>query len=180
LLDVALGAGALPEELFGVCLRGDCGTVKALRRRALRYFLALRGVASAAPSKLADAADRAIKKIGYAAGDVCGAVAEEYARVLLDLDIPLGENLAALLGGRPNWTFEDLLYLGDDPVADALHEAMVALYMEYVDRTDVQRLGVLDFAAYAVLAALQRGRIARDRAAELLKWVADQALTATA
>ena len=176
---MSLGAGALPEELFGVCLRGDCETVKALRQRALRYFLALRGVASAAPSKLADAADKAIRRVGYAAGDVRDAVVGEYARVLM-LDIPPREDVLMLLGGWPGWTFEDMLYLGDDPVADALHEAMVTLYMEYVDGSDVQRLGALDFAAYAVLAMLQRGRVARNRAAELLKWFADQALSATA
>jgi hypothetical protein len=49
---MVLGAGFLPEGLFDICLLRDCATVKALRQRALEYFLALKGVASGAPPRL--------------------------------------------------------------------------------------------------------------------------------
>jgi len=101
----------------------------------------------------------------------------EYARVLM-LDIPPREDVLMLLGGQPGWTFEDLLYLGDDPVADALHEAMMALYMEYVDGSDVQRLGVLDFAAYAVIKLYAQGRLTEGKAKEVLQRLADLVLEA--
>jgi len=55
----------------------------------------------------------------------------------------------------------------------------MALFMEYVDRADWQQLDVLDFATYATLELLRRMRITRERAAELLKWITDQALSAT-
>ena len=64
---MVLGAGFLPEGLFDICLRRDCVTVKALRQRALEYFLALKGVASGAPAAFAAAADKTIRRIGYAA-----------------------------------------------------------------------------------------------------------------
>ena len=173
---MALGAGSLPEELFGVCHRRDCPVVKMLRKRALRDLLTL---GEPTPSALAAVADKAIKKIGYAAAeDVRGAVVGEYAR-LLSLDIPLGEDVAGLLGGRPGQTLEDLLYRSNDPVVNALHMAAMALYMEYADGADLQRLGVLDFAAYALLELLRRGRATRDHVAKLLSWIADQALSAT-
>jgi len=174
---MALGAGSLPEELFGVCHRRDCPVVKMLRKRALGDFLTL---GEPAPSALAAAADEAIKKIGYAAAeDVRGAVVGEYAKVL-SLDIPLGEDAADLLGGRPGQTLEELLYRSNDPVVNALHMAAMALYMEYVDGSDLQRLGTLDFAAYALLELLRRGRATREHVAKLLNWIADQALEVTA
>jgi len=167
---MGLGSGAIPEEIFGVCLREDCELVKMLRRRALRGVLR-RG----SPSDMLTAAERAVRRIGYAA-DVRGVV-EEYTEVL-SLDIPLNEFAAALLGGEPGQTLEELLYSSDDPVVDALHEAMMAFYMEYVDG-HTQRLDVLELAAYAVLMHLHRGRLDRGRAAELLKWIADRALEFT-
>jgi len=173
---MALGAGSLPEEPLGVCRRGDCPVVKMLRKRALRGFLAL---GEPAPSALVAAADEAIKKIGYAAAeDVRGVVVKEYAG-LLSLDIPLGGDAASLLGGEPGWALEELLYRSDDPVVNALHMAAMALYMEYVGGSDLQRLGTLDFAAYALLELLRRGRAAREHVAKLLSWIADQALSAT-
>jgi hypothetical protein len=151
--------------------------VRSLRQRALfRYFLALKGVVSGAPAAFAATADKTMRRIGYAAAEeeVRSAVVGEYTKVL-DLGIPLGKDVADLLGGRSGWTLEELLYKSNDPVVDALHETMVALYMEYVDGSDLQRLGILDFSAYAVLELLRRGRMARERAAELLSWVADLA-----
>ena len=173
---MALGAGSLPEW-FGICLRSDCSAVKMLRPRALKYFLK-RGSASAAPSAVVAAADWAIRRIGYAsAEDVRGAVVKEYAE-LLRLDIALSEDLISMFGGQPGWTLEELVYRSDDPVVGALHIAMMALFMEYADG-GFHRLGALDFAAYAVLELLRRGLAARGRASELLKWIADQALSAT-
>jgi hypothetical protein len=173
---MTLGAGSLPEETFGICLREDCPTVKMLRNRALKHVLSSSALAT--PSGLLTAAERAVRRVGYAA-DVRGAVVEEYARVL-SLDVSLSEHAAVLLGGWPGQALEELLYQSRDPVVDALHTAMMALYMEYIDGSDVQRLGVLDFAAYAVLELLRRGWMPRSRAAELLSWFADQALVATA
>jgi len=170
---VALGAGSLPEELFGVCYRMDCALVKMLRKRVLRYVISL-GVPSAS-SELIAAVDSAIKRIGYVAEGVHDAVVEEYARVL-QLDIPPREDVFKLLGGQPGWTFEDLLYLGDSPAADALHEAMVALYMRYVEGGDVEKLGVADLAAYATMEFFARGRLSRDATEETLKKIADLAL----
>ena len=168
-----LGAGAIPEEVFGICRRRDCEAVEMLRRRALGNVL--RSGVSAAPSELLNAAKRAIRSIGYVAEDVRGAVVEEYAK-LISLDVPLNENAAALLGGQPGQTLEELIYQSHDSLADALHIAIMALYMEYVDSGDMRRLEVPDFAAYAVLVMLQRGRIARKNAAKLLGWIADQVL----
>jgi hypothetical protein len=173
---MALGAGSLPEW-FGICLRSDCPTVKMLRLRALRCFLK-RGAASAAPSAAEAAADWAIRRIGYiSTEDVRGTVVKEYAE-LLRLDIPLSEDATSLFGGQPGWTLEELIYRSDDPLVSTLHEAATALYMEYVDRTDWRQLDVLDFAAYAVLELLRRGRMAKGRAVELLKQITDQALSA--
>jgi hypothetical protein len=58
-----LGVGSLPEEVFKVCLRDDCLTVRMLRRRALKNFIKL--AASAEFSKLVDVADMTVKRIGY-------------------------------------------------------------------------------------------------------------------
>ncbi len=177
-----LGAGSLPEEVFGACRREDCPVVKMLRRRALRSFLARVG-ASAAPSAFAAAADEAVKRIGYVATDeariaaVRGAVVREYAE-LLSLDVALSENAAALLGGRPGMTLEELIYTSDDRLVGAFHVAAMALFMEYVDSSDWRRLDVLDFAAYAALELVRRGRMARDQAAKLLIWISDKALDA--
>jgi hypothetical protein len=170
---VALGAGSLPEELFGVCYRMDCALVKMLRKRVLRYVARL-GVPSAS-SELVAAVDRAIKRIGYVAEGVHDAVVEEYARVL-QLDIPPREDVFKLLGGQPGWTFEDLLYLGDSPAADALHEAMVALYMQYVEGGDVEKLGAADFAAYAAVELLREGRMPVSKAKELLNQITNESL----
>jgi hypothetical protein len=175
-----LGAGSVPEQVFGICRRGDCSVVKMLRRRALRSFLK-RGVASASPSAFAAAAGEVIRRVGYAAEDaaaVKNAVVGEYAE-LLSLDVALGEDAAALLGGRPGVVLEELLYTSGDRLVGALHEAAMALYMEYLDRSDWRQLDALDFAAYAALELLRRMRITRERAAELLKWITDQALSAT-
>ena len=170
---VALGAGSLPEELFGVCYRMDCATVKMLRKRVLRYVISL-GVPSAS-SELIAAVDSAIKRIGYVAEGVHDAVVEEYARVL-QLDIPPREDVFKLLGGQPGWTFEDLLYLGDSPAADALHEAMVALYMRYVEGGGAEKLSAADFAAYAAIELLREGRIHERKAKELLNQITDLVL----
>jgi hypothetical protein len=173
-----LGAGSVPEEVFGICRRKDCPTVKMLRRRALKSFLK-RGVALASPSAYAAAAGEVIRKIGYAAEDaaaVKNAVLREYAE-LLRLDAALGEDAVALLGGRPGMPLEELLYASGDRLVGALHEAAMALFMEYLDRPDWRQLDVLDFAAYAALELLRRMRITRERAAELLKWITDQALS---
>jgi hypothetical protein len=171
-----LGAGSVPEQVFGICRREDCSTVKMLRRRALRSFLK-RGVASASPSAFAAAAGKVIRRVGYAAEEaVKNAVVGEYAE-LLRLDVALGEDAAALLGGRPGMALEELLYASDDRLVGALHEAAMALYMECLDRPDWQQLDVLDFAAYATLELLRRMRITKERAAELLKWITDQALS---
>jgi hypothetical protein len=171
------GSGSLPEW-FGICLRSDCPTVKMLRLRALRSFLK-RGAAYAAPSAVVVAVDWAIRRIRYApAEDARGAVVKEYAE-LLRLDVALSEDAASIFGGQPGWTLEELIYRSDDRLVGAFHEAAMALFMEYVDRADWQQLDVLDFAAYATLELLRRMRITRERAAELLKWITDQALSAT-
>jgi len=168
---MVLGAGSIPEEIFGICHRSECKIVKMLRHRALRDVL--RSGVSAAPSVL-NAAKRAIRSIGYVE-DAHDAVVEEYAE-LISLDISLNENAAALLGGQPGQTLEELIYQSRDPLVDALHTAIMALYMEYVDSGNMRRLEVPDFAAYAVLAMLQRGRITRKNAAKLLSWITDQVL----
>jgi hypothetical protein len=171
----------LPEEVFSVCLRDDCLTVRTLRQRALKRFI--KQAASAEFSKLVDAADRAVKRIGYVAeqgraASIGDSVVKEYVEVLR-LDIPLNKDVVDLLGGQPGWTLEELVYRSDNPVVGALHIAMMALYMEYVDRSDWRQLDVLDFAAYAVLELHRRDVVNRSRAAELLKQIADQALSAT-
>ncbi len=177
-----LGAGSLPEEVFGMCRREDCPVVKMLRRRALRNFIKLRG-AAATPSAFVAAADEAVKRIGYVVTDeartaaVRGAVVREYAE-LLSLDVALSEDSATLLGGRPGMTLEELIYASDDRLVGALHEILMALYMEYVDSSDWSWLDVLDFAAYAVLELVRRGRMARDQATDLLIWISDKALNA--
>jgi hypothetical protein len=163
--------GTIPEEIFGICIREDCELVKMLRHRALRGVLR-RG--SGAPSELLVVTERAIRRVGYVK-DMRNAVIKEYAKVL-SMDIPLNEFAATLLGGRPGQTLEELVYSSDDPVVDALHTAMMAFLMEYVEGSDLRRLEVLEFAAYAVLMMLHRGRMDRGRAAELLKWIADRAL----
>jgi hypothetical protein len=175
---MALGAGSLPEEVFGVCIRSDCPTVRMLRKRALKNFMGLK-VASAELSKFIDATNKVVKRIGYvpvyeAVRDV---VVKEYAKVL-ELDIPPSEDSVSLVGGQPGQTLEELIYRSDDPLVDALHEALVMLYMEYVDRADWRQLDVLDFAAYAALELLRRGRMVRGKATELLKQITDQALSA--
>jgi len=168
-----LGTGSLPEELFGVCYRMDCALVKMLRKRVLRYVARL-GV-SGTSSELMGAVDKAVKRIGYIAEGVRDVVVGEYARVLR-LDIPPREDVFALLGGQPGWTFEDMLYLGDSPAADALHETMVALYMRYVEGGDVEKLGTADFAAYAAVELLREMRISERKAKELLNQIADMVL----
>jgi hypothetical protein len=169
---VSLGAGSLPEELFGVCRRVDCAAVRRLRREALEE------VVGSNSSDLVEASAEALRRRGYAedAEKVRAAVVEEYAGVL-SLDVQPREDVLLLLGGRRGWTFEDLLYLGGDPVAHRLHEAMVALFMEYVDGGGVERLGAAEFAVYAVLALLQRGRVGRAEAAEAIGRIADWVLT---
>ncbi len=169
---MALGAGSIPEEVFGICRRRDCETVKMLRRRALRGVLKLGALAS--PSELLIAAEGTIRRIGYAA-DVRSAVVEEYAE-LISLGVHLNEYAAALLGGRPGRALEELIYSFRDPLVDALHIAATALYMEYADGGDVEKLGAAEFAAYAVLVMLQRGRIFRNRAAKLIGLITDQVL----
>ena len=175
-----LGAGSVPEEVFGICRREDCSAVKMLRRRALRSFLT-RGVALASPSAFAAVAGEVIRKIGYVVEDaaaVKNAVVEEYAE-LLRLDVALGEDAAALLGGRPGQTLEELVYRSSDPFVNALYVVAMALYMEYADSSNWQRLEVFDLAAYAAFTLLQRGRATRNQAAKLLSWVTDQVLPST-
>jgi len=58
-------------------------------------------------------------------------------------------------------------------VADALHEAVMALYMEYVDGGDVERLGSAEFAVYTTLMRLQRNRMGRS---EAISQIADRVL----
>ncbi len=167
---MSLGAGSLPEEVFGVCYRMDCTVVKKLRREALEE------VVSSISSELLRSSAEALRRRRYAEGaeGVRAAVVKEYARVL-SLDIPPREDVLLLLGGRRGWTFEDLLIYGNDPVADKLHEAMMAFYMEYVNGGDVEKLGAAEFAVYAALTLLQRGRIDRTEAAEavsrIVSWV---------
>ncbi len=173
---MALGAGSIPEEVFGMCRRRDCETVKMLRHRALKDVLKLGALAS--PSELLTAVERAVRRIGYAA-DVRSAVVEEYAE-LISLDVPLNKYAAALLGGRPGMTLEELVYSSRDPLVDALHIAAAALYMEYADGGDVERLDTAEFATYTVLTMLQRGQILRSRAAKLISLITDQVLEASA
>jgi len=170
---MSLGAGSLPEELFGICLREDCAVLKMLRRRALRR------VASAlyAPSGLLVAADKALRRIRYVKDVRTATVVEEYTKVL-SLETPPRADVAKLLGGEPGWTFEELLYRSGDPVADALHEVMMALYMQYVDGGDAERLGVADFAAYAVIERYAQGRLGQDAAKEALRKITDLVLEA--
>ena len=169
---MSLGAGSLPEEMFNICYREDCAVLKMLRRRAVEHVA--RSGALSTLSELVVAVDRALRRIGYVAKDVRTAVVEEYARVL-QLDIAPREDVSRALGGREGWTFEDLLY-GDSPVADALHEALMALYMQYAEGDDVEKLGTADFAAYATMEFYVRGRLSRDAAEETLKKIADLAL----
>ena len=56
-----LGVGSLPEEVFKMCLRDDCLTVRMLRRRALKNFIKL----AASAEKFVDVADMTVKRIGY-------------------------------------------------------------------------------------------------------------------
>ena len=168
---MSLGAGALPEELFGVCYRSDCASVRRLRREVLEEVLNL------GSPDLVGASAEALRRRGYAEDPegVRAAVIKEYARVL-ELDIPPREDVFELLGGRRGWTFEDLLYLGDDPVADRLHEAMMAIYMGYVDGDDVEKLGAAELAVCATLALLQRGRMSKAEAAGAIGRIADWVL----
>jgi hypothetical protein len=163
----------LPEEVFGVCYRGDCATVRRLRREALEE------VVSSNSSDLVESSAEALRRRGYGgdAEKVRAAVVKEYARVL-SLDVPPREDVLLLLGGRRGWTFEDLLIYGGDPAANKLHEAMVALYMEYVEGGGVEKLGAAEFAVYAVLALLQRGRVGRAEAAEAISRIVDYVLGA--
>ena len=165
-----LGAGSLAEEVFGVCRREDCAVLKMLRRRAVKH------VKGALPthSELLTAVERAFRSIGYVARDVRTSVIEEYARVL-QLDVAPRWDVFRVVGGREGWTFEDLLY-GDSPVADALHEALMALYMQYAEGGDVEKLGTADFAAYATMEFFVRGQLSRDAAEETLKKITDLAL----
>jgi len=167
---MSLGAGSLPEELFGICLREDCAVLKMLRRRALRRVAG----ALSTPSELVAVVDRTLRRIGYVR-DVRTSVIEEYARVL-QLDTPPRDDVLRALGGTPSQTFEDLLYEGGSPVADALHEAVVALYMQYVDGGDVERLGVADFAAYAATEFFAQSRLSESRAKEILQRLTDMVL----
>ncbi len=168
---MSLGAGSLPEEVFGVCYRSDCVAVRRLRREALEE-----AVASNA-SDLVKSSAEALRRRGYAedAEGVRAAVVKEYARVL-NLDVPPREDVLQLLGGQRGWTFEDLLIYGNDPVAHKLHEAMMAFYMEYVDGGDVEKLGAAEFAVYAALVLLQRRRIGRAEAAEAVSRITDWVL----
>jgi hypothetical protein len=166
----ALGVGAIPEELFSICYREDCSTVRTLRRRALRY---VKGIPPTIFGLLT-AVERAFRRIGYVA-DMCTAVVREYAEVLR-LDIPPRADVLERLGGRRGWTFEELLYRGSNPVVDAMHEAVMALYMEYVENGDVERLGVADYAAYATIELYVQGRLPKDKAADVLRQVADLVL----
>lgn len=106
------------------------------------------------------------------------AVVEEYG-MLISLDVPLNEKAAALLGGRPGQTLEELVYRSSDPFVNALYVVAMALYMEYADSSNWQRLEVFDLAAYAAFTLLQRGRATRNQAAKLLSWVTDQVLPST-
>jgi hypothetical protein len=169
----ALGAGSLPEELFDICYRGDCSTAKALRRRALSRITE-RGLPPTS-SELLAAVERAFRRIGYVAKDVHNAVVREYAEVLR-LDIPPRADVLRALGGREGWTFEELLYKSNSPVADALHEIIMALYMEYVDGGDVERLGIADYATYTIIELYTQGRLPKDKTADVLKQVADLVL----
>jgi hypothetical protein len=101
-------------------------------------------------------------------------VVKEYAE-LLRLDAVLGGDLISIFGGQPGWTLEELIYRSGDPAVGALHEGAAAPFMGHVDG-GFHRLEALDFAAYAALEMLRRGRMARGGAAEPLKWVAGQAL----
>jgi hypothetical protein len=168
---VALGAGSLPEELFNVCYRVDCITVRKLRREALEE------VVGSNYSDLVKSSAEALRRRGCAedAERVRAAVVKEYARVL-DLDIPPREDVFQLLGGRRGWTFEDLLVYGRDPVVHKLHEAMMAFHMEYVEGGDVERLGAAEFAVYATLVLLQKGRMGGAEAAEVISRIADWVL----
>jgi len=169
---VSLGAGSLPEELFGICRRRDCVVVRRLRREALEE------VVSSSSSDLVEASAEALRRRRYGedAEKARTAVVKEYARVL-GLDVPPREDVLLLLGGRRGWTFEDLLIYGGDQVAHRLHEAMMAFYMEYVEGGGVERLGAAEFAVYAALALLQRGRVGRAEAAEAISRIADWILT---
>jgi len=169
---MALGAGSIPEELFGVCRRPDCDLVKMLRKRALRL---VKGALST-PSELLTVADRVLKRIGYVS-NVRDVVAREYVEVLR-LDTPPRPDVFRALGGREGWTFEELLYRSNNPVADALHETAMALYIEYAEGADVERLGVADFAAYAATELYVQGRLSRDVAKETLKKITDLVLEA--
>ncbi len=168
---MSLGAGSLPEEVFNVCYRIDCAAVRRLRREALEE------VVNSNSSDLVESSAEALRRRRCAEDTegVRAAVVEEYARVL-SLDIPPREDVLLLLGGRRGWTFEDLLIYGRDPVAHKLHEAMIAFHMEYVDGGDVERLGTAEFAVYAALALLQRGRIGRAEAAEAVSRITDWVL----
>jgi len=170
---VSLGAGSLPEELFGICRRRDCVVVRRLRREALEE------VVSSSSSDLVEASAEALRRRRYGedAEKVRAAVVKEYARVL-GLDVPPREDVLLLLGGRRGWTFEDLLIYGGDQVAHRLHEAMMAFYMEYVEGGGVEGLGAAEFAVYAALAFLQRGRVGRAEAAEAISRIADYILGA--
>jgi len=171
---MALGAGSIPEEIFGLCYRPDCPTVKMLRHRALSHVLRL-GVFNA-PLDLLVAVDKTLRRIGYVA-DVRDEVVKEYAE-LMDLDVPINEGAATLLGAEPGQTLKELVEAPHDPFVDAVHMAAMAFYMEHIDGGDMRRLETLDFAAYAVLTMLQRGKMSRDQVVKLLSWVTDQALQA--
>jgi len=170
---MALGVGSIPEEIFGLCNRPDCPTVKMLRHRALSHVLRL-GVFNA-PLDLLVAVDKTLRKIGYVA-DVRDAVVKEYAE-LVSLDVPLNEDAAALLGAEPGQTLKELVEAPHDPFVDAVHTAVMSLYMEHIDGGDMQRLEALDFAAYAVLTMLQRGKMSRNHATKLLSLITDHALS---
>jgi len=104
---------------------------------------------------------------------------EEYAEVLR-LDVPVG-------GGK---TLEDLLYDGRDEVLNKLHEVMTALYMEYVEISEMcsdgcpsetiqklEKLAALELAAYVIYRLYQRRKVDRKAAVAALGEIADRILS---
>jgi hypothetical protein len=169
-IGVALGAGSIPEELFNVCYRPDCLTIRKLRRVVLEEVVG-------SQADLLETSAEALKRRDYAedVDKLREAVVKEYARVL-NFEAPMRRDVFELLGGQRGRTFEDLLYMGNDPVADRLHETAMALYMEYVEGSDVEKLGAADFAVYAIIELLQRGRVDKAKAAETIGQITDWVL----
>jgi len=190
---VVLGLGALVEELFFTYRANELipqyRRLHELRRRILHEVKEKTDIAeivsniAAAVKRYTAEVEEALVELRRLGADPVkssleGAV-EEYAEVLR-LDVPVG-------GGK---TLEDLLYESRDEILDKLHEAMMALFMEYVEINEtcdsrcppeaaqkLEKLTALELAAYVVYGLYQKQKIDRKTAVEALGEIVDKVLS---